>query len=239
MRADLESLEDAIGYHFANRDILIRALTHSSHAHERALAGETIADNEQLEFLGDSVLGFLVSEALFKTLPECREGRLSTIKGHVVSAVHLHEVARPLELGSYLRLSHGEERTGGRTKRTLLGNAMEALIAAIYLDGGIEAARAFVSRFVLVEGSYPDGASAALLSSVADFRSALQELTQARRLPPPQYILVNERGPGHSKTFTMEVRVGHEWVSRAEGYTKKVAAQKAAREIYEKLAAAE
>jgi ribonuclease-3 len=231
MRAELDSLEAAIGYRFAARDILVRALTHSSRIYEKAVAGqpEPRRDNERMEFLGDAVLGFLVSEWLIARFPDASEGRLTKLKALLVRASHLHEVARELDLGSYLHLGKGEELSGGRSKHNLLADAAEALIAAIYLDGGMPAARAFIERFVLP----PQDALAALEHSVMDFRIALEELTQTRNLPRPRYSM-SESGPGHAKTFTVEVRVG-EWVSQAAGLTKKSAAQEAAREAYERL----
>src|SRR2546422_10386920 len=142
MRPDLSSLESAIGHRFGNRELLERALTHSSHVHEKAMgAGAPLEDNEQLEFLGDSILGFLISEALVERLPGYSEGRLSKLKAHIVSAVHLYGVAERLQLGQYLQLGRGEEMSGGRSKRTLLVDALEALLAALYLDAGIDKAR--------------------------------------------------------------------------------------------------
>src|ERR1700693_1439846 len=143
MRADLDALEDAAGHRFADREILRRALTHSSHVHERALTdGKAVPrDNEALEFLGDSVLGFLISEDLLQRHPDAAEGRLSKLKAHLVSAAWLHEAAQGLRLGKYLELGRGEEMSGGRAKKTLLVDALEALIAAIYLDGGMAPAR--------------------------------------------------------------------------------------------------
>jgi ribonuclease-3 len=235
MHADLAALEAAIGHEFQNRNLLIRALTHTSHAYEAHHKPD--GDNEPLEFLGDSILGFLISEWLIRHFPSHREGRLSQIKAHLVSATHLYDVARRLELGTYLQLSRGEEMSGGRTKRTLLGDALEAVIAAIYLDGGMEAARGFVECFVLPHADSRGTLEEQAAAAVVDFRSALQELTQARKLPPPRYSIVSERGPEHLKTFTVEVRVGKEWSSQAEGFTKKSAAQKAARDVYERLVA--
>ncbi len=238
MRADLDALEAAIGHRFADRELLCRALTHSSHVHEQspADAPDALRDNEQFEFLGDSVLGFLISEQLLQRHPEAPEGRLSKMKAHLVSAAWLLEVARGLGLGDYLRLGRGEEMSGGRAKKTLLADALEALIAAIYLDGGIGAARAFVNRFVVAPGADAAGEGADHLSQkLTDYKSALQELAQARRLPPPRYVIVRERGPEHLKTFTIEVRVGREWIGQADGFTKKSAAQKAAREVYERI----
>ena len=238
MRADLEALESSTGYRFADREILDRALTHSSHAHEKgAPAGAPVGrDNEQLEFLGDAVLGFLISEALVSRYPQYPEGRLSKLKAHLVSAMHLVEVARRLELGKYLVLGRGEEMTGGRSKRTLLADALEALIAAIYLDGGLEAARRFIGQFVIGQANNElEPMAQSIADPVVDFKSALQELAQSRRLPPPRYAIVKETGPEHSKIFTVEVRVGRDLLSQAEGLTKKTAAQKAARQVYEKL----
>ena len=240
MRAGLDTLEAAIGHRFADRDILHRALTHSSHVHEQALAGGSAAarDNEQLEFLGDSVLGFLISEDLLQRHPEAAEGRLSKLKAHLVSATWLHQAAQRLCLGEYLELRRGEEMSGGRTKKTLLVDALEALIAAIYLDGGMEPARQLVQTYVVAPGLTEPGLDGEQLpQNLTDYKSALQEFAQARRLPPPRYVIVHERGPEHSKTFTVEARMGREWVGQAEGNTKKSAAQKAARDIYERLQA--
>jgi len=235
MRADPASLEAKIGYRFSNAEMLRRALTHSSHANEvREGPGSPLEDNEQLEFLGDSVLGFLVSEALVLRFPARREGFLSRLKARLVSAAHLHGVARRLELGSYLELGRSEEMSGGRAKKTLLVDALEALIAAIYLEGGVEAARRFVAEYVLdAPESAEDGESP--FPAIEDFKSALQELAQSRKLPQPSYAIIRERGPEHSKTFTVEARVGKEWTGKAEGRTKKTAAQRAAREVYERL----
>jgi len=234
MRADVASLEARLGRCFADREILRRALTHSSHAHEQAGGAPDVAhDNEQLEFLGDSVLGFLVSELLFGRFPSCSEGRLSTLKAQLVSAAHLHKVAQALELGEYLQLGRSEEKTGGRAKKTLLVNAVEALIAALYLDGGMEAARAFVESQVMKGADLADADPAN--PAVGDYKGALQELARARKLPPPRYSVVRECGPEHSKTFTIEVRIGKEWSSQGEGFSKKSAAQKAARDVYERL----
>ena len=238
MHVDLASLESGIGHPFRDREMLRRALTHSSHVHERMLAehGAALRDNEQLEFLGDAVLGFLISESLVGRFPDYPEGRLSKIKAHLVSATHLYDVAQKLDLGRYLILGRGEEMSGGRTKRTLLVDALEALMAALYLDRGLEAARDFVRRHVVGEAEDDLARLEEYLpGGVVDFKSALQELAQARKLPQPRYSIVKERGPEHSKTFTIEVRIGRDWAGQAEGLTKKSAAQKAAREVYQKL----
>ena len=237
MRADPASLELKIGHRFSDLEMLCRALIHSSHAHEvRSGPDSPLKDNEQLEFLGDSILGFLVSEALVERFPAYREGELSRLKAHLVSAAHLYGVARRLELGSYLELGRSEEMSGGRAKKTLLVDALEALLAAMYLDGGIEPVRRFVAAHVLdapFEGEEPADVSLA----ITNFKSALQELAQSRKLPQPRYAIVKERGPEHSKTFTVEVRVGKDWTAQAGGRTKKTAAQRAARQVYERLLA--
>ena len=237
MRPDVSSLEILIGHPFRNRELLERALTHSSHVHEKN-AGSTAlqADNEQLEFLGDSILGFLISEALIERLPGYSEGRLSKLKAHIVSAAHLYGVADKLQLGQYLQLGRGEEMSGGRSKRTLLVDALEALIAALYLDGGIDKARAFVKQYVVGDESSDSPFSTDHVpGTVTDFKSALQELARARNLPLPRYVILKERGPEHSKTFTVEVRVGKDWVAQAEGYSKKSAAQAGARLVFEQM----
>ena len=233
MRAELASLETRIGHRFSDPELLRRALKHSSLANEtRAGPGSPDDDNEQLEFLGDAVLGFLVSEALVLRNPTFREGELSRIKAHLVSAAHLHGVARRLDLGGCLELGRSEEMSGGRAKKTLLVDALEAVIAAVYLDGGSEPVRRFVAAQVL---DAPECDGEEIPPAIADFKSALQELAQARKLPQPRYTIIKERGPEHSKTFTVEVRAGKEWTGQAEGRTKKVAAQRAAREMYERL----
>jgi ribonuclease III len=236
MRADLPTLELRIDHRFSDAELLHRALTHSSLANEARAGGVPVRDNEQLEFLGDSVLGFLVAEALVERFPESTEGQLSRSKAHLVSAAHLHGVARRLDLGSYLELGRSEEMSGGRAKKTLLVDALEALIAAIYLDGGPECARKFVRDFVLdAPVSSDEDAGTDIQPAIANFKSALQELAQSRKLPQPRYAIVRERGPEHSKVFTVEVRVGREWTGQADGRTKKVAAQRAARGVYERL----
>lgn len=233
MRAEQELLEAVIGHSFRDRAVLSRALTHKSFVHERFAAGEvTLGDNEQMEFLGDAILGFLVSEALIQHHPGLPEGQLSKLRAHFVSATHLHEVAQELKLGDYLMLGRGEELSGGRDKKALLADAVEAVIAAVYLDGGIDAARRFVLTHVTGD---LESLSQCPTLPIIDFKSALQELAQARRLPPPRYAIVKERGPEHSKTFTVEVRIGHDLTGQAEALSKKSAGQKAARALLERL----
>jgi len=237
MTGDLAVLEAAIGHVFRDRELLERALTHKSHAHEQNgdLAGaphDTSGDNEQLEFLGDSILGFVASEYLVRRNPDAPEGRLSKLKAHLVSAAHLHEAAQKLGLGTYLFLGRGEEMSGGREKKALLADALEALIAALYLDAGIVPAQAFIEKCVL---SLFDDAQDGHMSAATDHKSALQEMAQALKLPPPRYVIVAEEGPEHVKTFTVEVRVGKDWVSQAQGTSKKTAGQKAAQHILQQL----
>jgi len=233
--ADLGTLEAAIGHVFRNAELLQRALTHKSRIHAQPGENPAFADNEQLEFLGDAILGFVVSECLVRRYPSAPEGRLSKLKAHLVSAARLYEVAQTLALGDFLILGRGEEMSGGRAKKALLSDAMEALIAAIYIDAGddgMSAARTFiethvVGSFTVKEGSV-DGA-------VEDYKSALQEMAQSLKLPPPRYFIVGEDGPEHSKTFTVEVRVGKDWTSQARGLSKKAAGQKAAESVLQQL----
>jgi ribonuclease-3 len=237
MRAEPAVLEVKLKHRFTNPDLLRRALTHSSLAYEiRCAGGIPLGDNEQLEFLGDSVLGFVVSDVLVERFPGYREGELSICKAQLVSAAHLHGVARRLDLGSYLELGRGEEMSGGRTKKTLLVDSLEAIIAAIYLDGGIEPAREFIVNEImdLPTATDPD-AGTDIQPAVSNFKSALKDLSKTLSLPEPRYATVREQGPEHSKTFTVEVRIGKECSAQAEGRTKKIASQRAARGAYEKL----
>lgn len=219
---DLSELEKAIGHAFDRRELLVRALTHSSLTHEQSGG---ICHNEQMEFLGDAILGFLVSQELYQRFPQYSEGQLSKMKAHLVSALHLFAVASRLQMGSFLKLGHGEEKSGGRQKPALLANALEALIAAVFLDAGLEKTHGVVRRLVLAE-SLEKGIET---FPVTDFKSALQEYLQAAHRPQPRYVVVGERGPEHRKTFSVEVRVGREFVAQAEGATKKTAEQEAAR----------
>lgn len=225
-------LEQRLGHVFRDRELLQRALTHKSHVYEKAADRDSNCDNEQLEFLGDAILGFAVSECLVRLHPTFGEGRLSKLKAHLVSAARLHEVAQALGLGEFLYLGRGEEMSGGRAKKALLSDAVEALIAAMYLDGGLETARTFIETRVVQPLEPPaEGMEAA----VNDYKSALQETAQALKLPTPRYVVIHEDGPEHSKTFTVEVRLGKEWVSQAEGQSKKAAGQKAAQQILQQL----
>jgi ribonuclease-3 len=224
---------DVLGHAFQRPDLLRQALTHRSFPNELRPneSGEHAPHNEQLEFLGDAVLGFLVSARLVEAFPDASEGRLSKIKAHLVSASHLFEVAARLNLAQHLLLGRGEEKSGGRAKRAKLADAVEALIAALYLDGGTEAARQFVVRHVI--GDALDQGMEAIVSH--DYKSTLQELTGARHLPQPRYRLMEERGPGHRKVFVVEVRIGEDVSAKAEGATKKNAEQAAAEAALKKI----
>jgi len=232
MNADLADLEKALGYTFRSRELLERALTHKSRIYEQSVGGQGTGDNEQLEFLGDAILGFVVSECLVRRYASYPEGRLSKLKAHLVSAARLHEVAQELRLGEYLFLGRGEEMSGGREKKALLSDAVEAIIAALYLDAGLEVTCQFIETQVV--GAFQtneDGTD----GGVTDYKSALQEMAQSLKLPPPRYVIVGEDGPEHLKTFTVEVRLGKEWVSQAQGLSKKSAGQRAAQQILQQL----
>jgi ribonuclease III len=244
---EISALEAALDYHFRRRAVIEQAVTHSSQAREQEAqqAGEgkyRVSDNEQLEFLGDAVLALVTSEELFQRFPHFREGELSKLRAHLVSERHLIQAAQRLELGNYLRLGRGEEKSGGRSKTALLVDALEAILAAIYLDGGLEAARAFVLRNVIGPELEQMKLGGGILP-VTDFKSALQEAVQGLGLPQPSYVLVQEAGPEHSKTFTVEARLNmkdnkaqSEFVGRAQGSTKKTAEQQAARQLLTYLA---
>jgi ribonuclease-3 len=236
MARSLDGLEDRLGYRFRDRDLLLRALTHRSWLSERSSPMPETGDNEQLEFLGDAILGFVVSEALALKHPTAREGVLSQWKAHLVSSAYLHQRARALGLGEYLQLGKGEDRNGGRERKTVLANAFEALIAAMHLDGGIEIARKFIEDQILRGMESPeDVESIALLNH----KSVLQERTQALGLPIPRYSTVQTSGPEHAKIFTVEVRVGDRLACRATGSSKKAASQQAAERLLELLKASE
>ncbi|HEY3827120.1 MAG TPA: ribonuclease III [Bryobacteraceae bacterium] len=235
MQSSLEELEHGLGYRFANRALLVRAVTHSSSANEAQPPGLQSdiahADNERLEFLGDAILGLLISETLFHRFESFTEGQLSLLKNHLVSATHLLAVANRLELGRYLQLGRGEETAGGRTKQRLLVNAFEAVLAALYLDGGMDAARDLLARFALPPDE--DLAQIAGAGPPHDFRAELERLARDRKLPRPLYLLKGENGPGHARTFTVEVRLGADYTAQADGSSKKAAFHNAARKICE------
>lgn len=242
-------LETLLGHRFARPDLLTLALTHRSYVYD---AGLTIAagadpadpsqDNEQLEFVGDAALGLLAAEALYRRFPNQREGELTRLRASVISRKHLGEVGVRLGLGQWLRLGQTAERNAGRDNPALLSNVVEALIAALYLDGGLEAARAFVEREVLANALPETAPTLApgeqFSSTVGDHKSALQEMLQAQGRPRPEYRLAEESGPDHKRLFRVEVWLGGaDAVSDAAGTTKKQAQQEAARLAVGKLLA--
>ncbi|MCA1561668.1 MAG: ribonuclease III [Acidobacteria bacterium] len=231
---ELEPLERRIGYRFRDRGLLEHALTHRSRVHEDASGG--VFDNESLEFLGDSILGFAVADMLFREFPQHNEGQKSKLKASIVSSAALARLAEKIGLGQFLILGRGEEKTGGRLKHALIADCYEALIAAIYLDGGIEPARAFIQRQFadLIEEARRTGAHAAFTE---DYKSALQEWLQSHDRGLPVYRLAAESGPAHRRTFQVEVLVGGSALAKAEGRSKKEAAQAAAREALQQLTA--
>ena len=223
LKDEFESLQQLIEYRFRDRGLLEHALTHTSRANEDASGG--VFDNESLEFLGDAVLGFVVADLLFREFPQYDEGRKSKMKAALVSTASLARLAERLRLGDHLLLGRGEEKTGGRRKQALIADGYEALIAAIYLDGGIEQARSFIERQLagqLEEIRRPDFLA-------QDYKSALQEYLQSRGRPLPDYRVTGETGPDHRKVFQVEVSVLGNALAEASGRSKKEAEQEAAR----------
>ena len=233
---------ERLGYKFSTKELLERALTHSSAVPElRATGGDEAPsdllprDNERLEFLGDAVLELLTSEYLLENFPEWSEGQLSKSRARIVNAGSLETAARRLRLGEHLRLGRGEEKTGGRDKQTLLADAFEAVLAAVYLDGGLGAAREVLRAVLFVQALEERGDRI----SESDRKSALQELLQGRGQAPAEYRVAGESGPDHQKIFQIEVWIDGECVAAGEGSTKKEAEQRAARRALEQLARAE
>ncbi len=222
----LRELQDRLSHRFSDPALLERALTHSSRSRESARAGP---DNEALEFLGDAILGFLIAEILHRLDPDGDEGGKSKRRAALISAKSLSRHAEALGVPELLRLSRGEEKAGGREKTGLWADAYEALLAALYLDGGFGVARRFVER------DFAPDFSAGVDRAAVDHKSALQERLQARGLPVPEYVLFEERGPAHRKTYVVECRIGGEETARGEGFSKKVAQQDAARKALARL----
>jgi ribonuclease-3 len=219
----IADLEQRIGYRFRDVGLLEHSLTHKSKAHEDATGG--VVDNESLEFLGDAVLGFVVADLLYREFPHFQEGQKSKAKAALVSTTALAELGQRIGLGAYLLLGRGEEKTGGRQKQALLADGCEAVIAAIYLDGGIDPAREFILRELRDEIEHVRSPE-----FLRDFKSALQERLQAAGRPLPEYEVIAERGPDHDKRFHVTVRVGGEVLASSEGRTKKEAEQAAAKQ---------
>ena len=239
---DEEQLEARLRHRFLRPELLARALTHRSALGETRSRGigegeETVpADNERLEFLGDAVLALLVSEYLHESFPEWTEGQLSRSRARLVNAQSLGTAARRLELGRYLRLSRGEEKTGGRTKPALLADAFEAVIGAIYLDGGLGAARDFLERTLLETAAIKTDRERL---AETDRKSALQEFLQGRGRPPAHYRVTGESGPDHQKWFQVEVWIEGARLATGQGRTKREAEQQAANRALELLETSE
>jgi ribonuclease III len=235
-------------HRFERPELLKWALTHRSLAYETNpdTLPDPAADNEQLEFVGDAVLGLAVAEALFRRFPNSREGELTRLRASLVSRRHLGEVGARIDLGAMLLLGRGEEQSGGRKKPALLANALEAVIAALYLDGGLDAAKAFIEKHI-IEPALPDlnlalQAGSTFSGAIGDHKSALQEYLQAVGAGQPHYVLTDQSGPDHQKRFRVEVRVenregGSTALAESEGTTKKQAQQEAARIAFERLLA--
>ena len=248
METGIDALERALGYRFVDPRLLTHALTHRSYINELSVDrgdGEPSAeeDNERLEFLGDAVLGLVVAEAMFRIHPDWREGELTQVRAQLVSRQHMAEVAGRIGLGEHLRLSRGEDRGGLRRKGTVLSNTMEAVIGALFLDGGLEPVRAFVGRHVMGKASEPATLEGVTSEALGNFKSALQELLQSERAGTPVYKVKSESGPDHRKRFLVEVRVKTgagepgKPLARGLGSTKKHAEQDAARRALSRLKA--
>ncbi len=251
----LAELEAALGHGFARVELLVRALTHRSLANEHGAneqvcetggeEAEPAGDNERLEFLGDAVLGLVVAEELFLYHPEWREGELTRVRAQLVSRQHMAEVASAIGLGSHLRLSRGEDKSGLRGKSTVLSNTMEAVLGALFLDAGLEPVRAFVRSRVMGEAAEQLARELRSGAALGNFKSALQEHLQAERAGTPVYRVKSESGPDHRKRFLVEVRLKTaegepgKQLARGMGSTKKHAEQDAARRALERLTAAQ
>jgi ribonuclease-3 len=216
-------VEESLGYAFRDRALLTLALTHSSYAREQT---PELEHNERLEFLGDSVLGLLAAERLIALFPEHDEGRLTKLKAALVNTRFLAGVARSIQLGDELLLGRAEQNAGGRSKPGLLADALEAVLGAAFLDGGLESARSIADRLILADGQI---AEADRTLEDVNAKSTLQELLQSKGLPLRQYDLVEETGPAHERTFVVELRLGEDFRARASGAAKRAAEQSAAK----------
>ena len=223
----MTALEERLGYSFRNRALLETALTHSSYANENRASG--IVCNERLEFLGDSVLGVTVADFLYRHFPDMPEGRMTRLRAELVCEQSLHRVALELHLGDYLRLGKGEEHNGGRKRASILSDAVEAVIAAMYLDAGMETAAGFIHRCLL------DDVRAIETPTFTDYKTSLQELVQRHSGQVLSYELVGEEGPDHAKTFRVQVCLNGDPIGRGIGRPKKEAEQAAAANALEAL----
>lgn len=217
----MDSLENKLNYKFNNKALLLNALTHSSYANE---VRKGITSNERLEFLGDSVLSIVVSDYLFKNFPNMPEGELTKLRASLVCEKSLCGFSRSLDIGSYLKLGKGEDKGGGRERDSILADAFEAVLAAMYLDGGMEVARKHVLRFVLPELEHTDD------EVFKDYKTALQEIIQRNPEESVTYILTDETGPDHNKQFTVEVHLNSNVIGSGRGKSKKQAEQMAAKQ---------
>lgn len=222
----IKELEQAIGYRFQNLSLLQNAVTHSSYANERY--HNSLMSNERLEFLGDSILGMVVAEHLYRNYPDRPEGELTRMRADMVCEQSLAKVAERIHLGNHLLLGHGEEQSGGRSRDSMLADAVESVIAATYLDGGMDAAVGLIYRFVLCDVPVTKMHN-------ADYKTALQELVQQRKNQHLQYTLVGESGPDHDKEFFVEVTLNGKIVGNGSGSSKKRAEQEAARAAIQTL----
>jgi len=218
---DLEQFEKKLRIKFKNSKLLMEAFTHKSYAIEHGLT----ADNERMEFLGDSIISAVVAHFLFKRYPAVNEGHLSRVKSQIVSRASLSQWGQDLNLGEYLFLSQGEEATGGRTRESLLGNVYESLVGAIFLDQGFSRAQRFIMRHLAKKKRIVE----------TDFKSRLQEMIQKKYKAPPSYLVTKETGPDHAKIFSLEVRMNKKVLGTGEGRSKKEAEQMAAKEALKKL----
>jgi len=224
----IEEFQNKIEYRFQDPELLTTALTHRSYA--KSGTGEWLPSNERLEFLGDSVLGLIVSDFLFRRFPDQPEGDLTKTKSLLVNEASLHRTADEIDLGEYIFLSPDESRAGGRQRASILSDALEAIIGAMYLDGGLAVARAFVRRYLL---SRMDDIIAD--KNFRNYKGDLLELLQSLSAGMPHYEIIEETGPDHDKTFTVGVFSGNEQIGAGLGYSKKDAEQKAAREALRHL----
>lgn len=229
MRVNIPQLEKKIGYTFNNSEILVQAITHSSYAYERPQ--KDTPDNEVLEFLGDSVLGLIIADYLCSSYPDLSEGELSKLKSSAESTSTLSQLAKNINLDKTILLGKGEEKSGGRKKRTILAAAFEALVAAIYLDGGMEEARNFLLKFL--EAFFEKIKVERYL--VDNYKSALQEYFQKENLPAPVYKTITEKGPDHKKSFLVEVFQDKKPLAKARGRSKKNAEQRAAQKALKNI----
>lgn len=225
----MKALEDNLKYSFKNKELLLNALTHSSYANE---ARNGITSNERLEFLGDSVLSIVVADYLYKEFSSLPEGELTKLRASLVCEKSLCEFSRELEIGKFLRLGKGEDKGGGRERNSILADAFEAVLAAMYLDGGMDVARKHVMRFILKELKHTDD------EVFKDYKTALQEIIQRNPEESVTYYLTGESGPDHDKVFYVEVRLNSNVIGRGKGKSKKQAEQMAAKQALELMGAA-